>query len=75
MVNGFGRRSFYIADFYCVELKLVIEVDGPIHLQKKDYDANRDLVMQGLGLTILRFTNDEVSKDVKSVVGKIAEYL
>ncbi|MES2267884.1 MAG: endonuclease domain-containing protein [Bacteroidota bacterium] len=75
VVNGFGRRSFYIADFYCGELKLVIEVDGPIHLQKKGYDANRDLVMQDLGLTILRFTNDEVSEDLKSVVDKIAGYL
>ncbi|MET3977638.1 very-short-patch-repair endonuclease [Mucilaginibacter sp. UYP25] len=75
VVNGFGRRSFYIADFYCDVLKLVIEVDGPIHLQKKDYDANRDLVMQGLGLTILRFTDDEVKKDLGSVVNKIANHL
>jgi len=30
-----GRKSFYIADFYCARLKLVIEVDGPIHLLKK----------------------------------------
>ena len=75
VVNGFGRRLFYIADFYCDAIKLVIEVDGPIHLQKKDYDANRDLVMQELGLNILRFTNQEVTSDIQSVVNKIADYL
>jgi len=46
IVNGFGRKLFYIADFYSARSKLVIEVDGPIHILKKEYDANRDLVMQ-----------------------------
>ncbi|WP_461449996.1 DUF559 domain-containing protein [Mucilaginibacter sp.] len=54
------KRSFYIADFYSANFKLVIEVDGPIHLLKKEYDANRDLIMQSWGFNILRFTNDEV---------------
>ncbi|MCO5935566.1 endonuclease domain-containing protein [Mucilaginibacter sp. RB4R14] len=75
VVNGFGRRSFYIADFYCDELKLVIELDALVHLQKKDYDANRDLVLRELGLSIIRFTNDEVAKDIHGVVNKIADYL
>ncbi len=35
-VNGLGRRAFYIADFYCAAHKLVVEVDGPIHLLKKN---------------------------------------
>ena len=43
-----GRKAFYIADFYCAVHKLVIEVDGPIHLLKKEYDDNRDIVMQDL---------------------------
>ena len=58
-ISGFGKRSFYIADFYSAKSKLVIEVDGPIHLLKREYDANRDLVMQSWGFNILRFTNDE----------------
>jgi very-short-patch-repair endonuclease len=34
----FGKNLYYIPDFYCHELKLVIEADGPIHLFKKEYD-------------------------------------
>ena len=35
--------EFFIADFYCSELKLIIELDGKIHESLKDYDAERDL--------------------------------
>jgi len=69
--SSFGRKSFYIADFYCARLKLVIEVDRPIHLLKKDYDANRDLVMSELGFNILRFTNQQVVSNLNEVVEKI----
>ena len=67
----FGRNLYYIPDFYCSEAKLVIEADGPVHLFKKDYDKNRDEVLAGLGLTTLRFTNDEVLKDPHSVLEAI----
>lgn len=69
--NLAGRKTFYIADFYCVRHKLVIEVDGTIHLLKKEYDDNRDIVMQEIGFSILRFTNDEVEKNVDRVMEKI----
>ena len=75
ITNGFGRRTFYIADFYCAAYKLVIEVDGPIHLLKKEYDANRDIVMKEWGFAILRFTNDEVIFDAAKVSDTIAAYL
>ena len=75
VVNGFGRRSFYIADFYCAEYKLVIEIDGPIHLLKKDYDANRDLVMQKWGFNILRFTNNMVENNLEEVLEEIDRHI
>lgn len=75
IVNGFGRKSFYIADFYCAEYKLVIEVDGPIHLLKKDYDANRDIVMKEWSFKIFRFTNDEVMYEIDNVMTQIDFYL
>jgi very-short-patch-repair endonuclease len=74
-VNGFGRKSFYIADFYCAEYKLVIEIDGPIHLLKKEYDANRDLVMQEWGFAILRFTNEMVERDLEKVLQDIDRHI
>jgi cyclase len=69
--------SQYIADFYCHKLKLVIEIDGGIHLSEevKSYDKARDEFMQSLGLKILRFTNDEVGKDGEIVVKKLRELI
>ncbi|MCO5945621.1 endonuclease domain-containing protein [Mucilaginibacter sp. RT5R15] len=55
--------------------KLVIEADGPVHLYKKDFDKNRDEVLLGLGLTTLRFENEEILIDLQAVLRKIKEYL
>jgi very-short-patch-repair endonuclease len=62
---------YYIADFYCDPAKLVIEADGPIHLQKKDYDQNRDEVMRAMNLKILRFENEMIITDTKAVLDEI----
>ncbi|HVS91370.1 MAG TPA: DUF559 domain-containing protein [Mucilaginibacter sp.] len=69
----FGRKIYYIPDFYCHEAKLVVEADGPIHLLKKDYDKNRDEVLAELGLITLRFTNDEIQNDLAKVLMMIKE--
>ena len=69
--QGYGNKSFYIADFYCAKHKLVIEVDGPIHLLKKEYDDNRDLVMAEWGFSVMRFTNDEVVNNIDEIMKKI----
>ncbi len=74
-ISGFGKRSFYIADFCNAKSKVVIEVDGLIHLLKKEYDDNRDWVMQSWGFNILRFTNDDVVNHLDDVVKKIDDYL
>jgi very-short-patch-repair endonuclease len=71
----FGRNLYYIPDFYYHKAKLVIEADGPIHLLKKDYDKNRDEILTELGLSILRFENDQILTDMQSVLTKIKEYL
>ncbi|TSD64695.1 endonuclease domain-containing protein [Inquilinus sp. KBS0705] len=73
--STFGINQYYIPDFYCAEAKLVIEADGPVHLFKKEYDKNRDDVLRELGLTILRFENDNIEKDINGVLNKIKEYL
>jgi len=75
IIQGYNRKTFYIADFYCAKYKLVIEVDGPIHLLKKEYDHNRDIVMKEWGFAVLRFTNDEVFDDLDNVVMKIEGYI
>lgn len=67
----------YIADFYCDEKKLVIEVDGGVHSDEKQAkkDKTRDAYMKSLGLTVLRFPNSEVLNNPESVLQKIAASL
>ena len=63
----------YIVDFFCYKLKLIIEVDGSIHNNEevKKNDAERQMIIESEGLNILRFTNDEVTKQLEIVIEKI----
>jgi len=77
-LKGFKFRrqhpiSFYIVDFYCHELKLVIEVDGKYHDQEeqKIKDKERTTVIKRHGLHIIRFTNEEVFTNLKGVLEEI----
>ena len=63
---------FFVADFYCDHHKLVIEVDGKVHNFQKDYDANRDSILNDLGLTVLRINNGGL-KNIEGVLNKIVE--
>jgi very-short-patch-repair endonuclease len=47
----------YIVDFYCPKLKLVIEIDGSSHDDKKEYDEHRDRILESYGLKILHFND------------------
>lgn len=68
-----NRYLFFIADFYCAEKNLVIELDGGIHNYQKEYDEQRDLIMQGLGLKVLRIKNEELN-DMERILKKIWGY-
>ncbi len=65
--------SKFIADFYCHEKRLVVEVDGGIHNEPevKERDEGREAELQNLGLTIIRFTNEEIMNDMKQVLEKL----
>jgi very-short-patch-repair endonuclease len=65
----------FIVDFYCAKLKLVIEIDGDSHFTNdgKDYDQERTQILEGYGLRVMRFTNDEVLKDFAGVCQRIEE--
>ena len=67
----------YVVDFYCHECKLAIELDGHYHKDKgvKEYDMARTNLMNEYGITVLRFWNEEVMKDVERVLEKIGLYL
>ena len=59
----------YIVDFYCPELKLVIEVDGDSHFSEEalNYDKARDDFMLSLGIMTVRLKNDDVMKNIEGV--------
>ncbi len=63
----------FIADFYCHEVRLVIEIDGGIHLrsENKEYDISRDIILKDFKIEILRFTNDEVIDETDHGLEKI----
>ncbi len=67
----------YIADFYCHELSLVIELDGGVHdgLEQKEHDLNRDQVIQEFGIRVLRIKNEEVIGDMEDVIRMIKGFL
>lgn len=65
----------YIADFYCKEKSLVIEIDGSQHTSEKEYDRERNAYMQTLGLKVLRFWNSEIENNFEYVLKKIKDNL
>ncbi|MPQ46311.1 DUF559 domain-containing protein [Marinifilum sp. N1E240] len=67
--------SNFIADFYCHELKLVIEIDGEIHNTEdnKEYDEGRTAELGYMGITVVRFTNDEIHHSPELVIRKLKE--
>jgi very-short-patch-repair endonuclease len=60
--------DFFIADFYCHEARLVIEIDGDIHNQKKEYDDGRSAEMEKYSIKVIRFTNSDVENKIEEVV-------
>ncbi len=63
----------FIADFYCHEKKLVIELDGEIHQKQEisEYDEGRTFELEKFGLTVLRFKNEEVLRSFDKVLDMI----
>ena len=81
-IDGFYFRrqhpiKYFIADFYCAKADLIVELDGGIHNNpdNKEWDINRTAELEKSGITIIRFTNEEVMTDTENVIRKIREQL
>lgn len=61
----------YVADFACVEARLVVEVDGGVHAARDEHDLIRTRALQTAGWRVLRATNDAVFADLASVLERI----
>jgi cyclase len=69
--------SIYVADFYCHPLKLIVEVDGKIHAAPDAItkDAERQRALEAEGISFIRFTNDQIEKDMNYVVRTLNEFV
>ena len=67
----------FIADFYCAEAKLVIEVDGSQHYTEegKRYDSEREQIMKNFGITTIRYKNDDIDKNFNAVCNDIDKHI
>ena len=73
----FRRRApigKYVADFACLEAKLIVEIDGSQHAESA-HDAMRDTDLRSRGFRVLRFWNDDVLRDLDGVCGTIIAYV
>ena len=81
-IDGFKFRRQqpildYIVDFYCDELKLILEADGEIHSlsDKSETDVKRNKLLKINGYHILRLTNSEIQTDINSSIKKIKSFI
>ena len=77
-MNGYKfRRQFsvlnYVVDFYCAQLKLAIEIDGESHFanEAQKLDQIRQQILEKHGIKFLRFTNEDVTRNVAGVWRRI----
>ncbi|MDJ1169787.1 endonuclease domain-containing protein [Roseofilum sp. BLCC_M154] len=83
-LRNFPRRvlrqrpiDHFIVDFYCSSLRLVIEVDGESHYTEpgKESDEERTQILQGYGLTVIRFTNEQVLTNFEGVCTQLLNFV
>ena len=63
--------DIFIADFYCHEARLVIELDGDIHKTQKEYDEGRTAELERFDIQVIRFKNEEVENNMETVIKRI----
>lgn len=61
----------FITDFCCTKARLIVEVDGDVHVMQQEYDAARAQWLQERGYRVIRFTNDEVVRQLPAVLESI----
>ena len=69
------RRQYsvgpYVLDFYCPSKRLAIEIDGPKHIENKEYDIERSDYLSVFNIKVIRFWNNEINDNIDEVINKI----
>jgi very-short-patch-repair endonuclease len=74
-VDADGHETFFVADFYCHEQKLVIELDGNIHANRRRQDSARTKAMNEIGISVVRFNNQEVEQNIAGVLTALSKVI
>ncbi len=73
------RRQYpignFIVDFICIKKRLIIELDGSHHLQKKITDSLRDKLLRDQGYIVLRFWDNDLDENLEGVLNRIYQFL
>ena len=70
-----GKETFFLADFYCADAKLVVEIDGRIHDYQKKRDALRTTIINDLGMSVIRFKNEDLEQNLERVLVELKKHL
>ena len=76
-VNRQKVIGHYIVDFYCASAKLVIELDGSQHYEDEGAadDRERDLALNRLGITVVRYSNNDINQKFEGVCADLLRRL
>ena len=66
-----GKETFFVADFFCFDEKLIIELDGKYHQYRLQEDTERTTILDHLGLRVIRFSNEEITNNLEEVLLKL----
>ncbi len=64
-----------MGDFYCHAEKLIVELDGVYHKYRLKKDEERTMILNNLGLRVIRFKNEDVINNTEYVLSEIRRYL
>jgi very-short-patch-repair endonuclease len=65
----------YIADFVCLEKKLIIEIDGIQHFYDREYDDSRTVYLQKFGFNVVRFWNNQIKYNLGGCLQVVSDIL
>ena len=75
LVEYLGKETLFVADFYCAESRLVVEIDGKIHEKQRRQDTLWTVVMNDRGLKVIRFRDEEIEEDLQRVLDELKKHL
>jgi very-short-patch-repair endonuclease len=65
----------FVVDFFCADARLVVEIDGGIHVNRREADLDRQRTLERYGLRVVRFDADTVERSLSYVLTQLREHV